>query len=252
MRTHFPARCTAALWLLLFCSFTASLFAAPTVYSGKVVSVTDGDTLHLLVQRTTIKVRLAEIDAPEKSQAFGTQSKKTLSNIVFGKEVLVVEQDRDRYGRMVGTVYVGDVNANVEMIRRGMAWVYVRYAKDPALFQLEDEARIAKRGLWADPHAIPPWEYRYSQNGSSRLLATAAETATTEVFTGNGKRAAASSATRPSAATTSEAIIGNRKSKIYHWPGCPNYHGISPKNQVFFTSRTEAEAAGFRAARNCR
>lgn len=103
MRKYALHKYPATLRLLfVFTLLTALLFAAPATYLGTVVAVTDRDTIQLLDQRKTLKVRLANIDAPERGQAFGTQSKKTLSDIVYGKEVLVVEQDRDRYGRVVG------------------------------------------------------------------------------------------------------------------------------------------------------
>jgi hypothetical protein len=83
------------------------------------------------------------------------------SDLVFGKQVRVEQQDRDRYGRVVGKVYVGSLDMNAEQVRGGMAWVYRKYARDQALYALEQEAKSAKRGLWADPHAIPPWESRH-------------------------------------------------------------------------------------------
>jgi endonuclease YncB( thermonuclease family) len=132
------------------------------VYEGKVVSVLDGDTLIVLTpEKRQIKVRLVEIDAPEKSQAYGQRSKQSLSELVFGKQIRVKQQDRDRYGRVVGRVYVGGLDINAEQVKRGMAWVYRKYARDQALFSLEQEAKNVKRGLWSDPHTIPPWEYRH-------------------------------------------------------------------------------------------
>jgi endonuclease YncB( thermonuclease family) len=147
------------LFLILIIALPVS---AGPVYDGKVVGVSDGDTLIVLTpEKQQIKVRLAEIDAPEKSQAYGQRSKQSLSDLVFGKQVRVEQQDRDRYGRVVGKVYVGSLDVNAEQVKRGMAWVYRKYAHDQALFALEQEAKNNKRGLWADPHAIPPWEYRH-------------------------------------------------------------------------------------------
>jgi endonuclease YncB( thermonuclease family) len=213
--------------LSFFLSLPLPLLATETVHYGKVIGVTDGDTIKILERRETLKVRLAEIDAPETRQAFGTQAKKALSDLIFGKEVRVIERDHDRYGRMVGIVYADNQNVNMEMVRRGMAWVYRRYALETAFFQLEEEAKAEKRGLWADPHAIPPWEYRH----------------------GSGKKESAQLeeiVVKPVA-----PIIGNAQSKIYHWQGCPNYRMVSAPHQVFFKTRAEAEEAGFRAARNC-
>jgi endonuclease YncB( thermonuclease family) len=85
-----------------------------------------------------------------------------LSALAFGRSALVVVEDTDRYGRSVGRVRVGGRDVNAEMVRRGAAWVYVRYNRDPALVPLEAEARAARRGLWALPEAErpPPWEWR--------------------------------------------------------------------------------------------
>jgi endonuclease YncB( thermonuclease family) len=149
-------RLRLALTLLCLWSLVYTQAYAQT-YQGKVVGVSDGDTLIVLTpEKQQIKVRLAEIDAPEKSQAYGQRSKQSLSDLVFGKQVRVKQQDRDRYGRVVGRVYVGSLDINAEQVKRGMAWVYRKYARDQALYALERQARGAKRGLWADPHAIPP------------------------------------------------------------------------------------------------
>ncbi|MCS6927038.1 MAG: thermonuclease family protein [Candidatus Binatia bacterium] len=252
MRPYVLHKRAIILWvLLLSLSADVPLFAAPLVHSGTVIGITDGDTIQLLEQEKTSTIRLAEIDAPERGQAFATQSKKALANLVFGKEVIVVEQGRDRYGRIVGTVYVGTVNVNAEMVRQGMAWVSLRYAKDPGLLRLEGQTRAEKRGLWVDPHAIAPWEYRHGKNGASHLARVTAEDTQAGTITDNAEPPTAQGR-EDQDAPASGAIIGNRNSKIYHWPGCPNYRAIAPQNRIFFTSRAEAEAAGFRAARNCR
>jgi endonuclease YncB( thermonuclease family) len=147
----------------LFLTFLGPTWSAyAQIYEGRVVGVLDGDTLVLLTpQKRQVKVRLAQIDAPEKSQAYGERSKQSLSDLVFGKQVHVEQQDKDRYGRVVGRVHIEGLNVNAEQIRRGMAWVYRKYAHDQVLFALEQEVKNAKRGLWSDPHAIPPWEYRH-------------------------------------------------------------------------------------------
>jgi endonuclease YncB( thermonuclease family) len=132
--------------------------------TGRVVSIADGDTLTLLTpERRQVKVRLHGIDTPERRQPFGTRAREALSELAFQKPVRVEVQDTDRYGRTVGRVYVGPVDVNAELVRRGMAWVYTRYNRDPALPQLEAEARAARRGLWADPRPVPPWNWRRQQ-----------------------------------------------------------------------------------------
>lgn len=128
--------------------------------TGRVVGIADGDTVRILVDRQEIWVRLDQIDAPEKGQAFGDRSKQSLSDLVFGKTVRAITQGEDHYGRTIATLYAGELNANAEQVRRGMAWVYRKYARDPALYAIEEEARAAQRGLWSDPEPVPPWEWR--------------------------------------------------------------------------------------------
>jgi endonuclease YncB( thermonuclease family) len=128
---------------------------------GRVVGVTDGDTITVLLStRLQIKVRLTEIDAPESKQAFGQRSKQSLSDMCFDRPVRLVDQGRDRYGRTLARVYCAGTDANREQLRRGMAWVYDRYVTDRSLYADQDDARNAKRGLWADKNPIPPWEWR--------------------------------------------------------------------------------------------
>lgn len=153
--------------LLLLCVFVFQAYAG-SAFEGRVVGVADGDTITVLTDgRESIGVRLAEIDAPEKSQAFGQRSKESLSDMVFGKTVRVEQQDVDRYGRVVGRVFIGGTDVNAEQVRQGMAWVYRQYLRDTTLLTVEQEARAAKRGLWSNPNPTPPWEYRHGGQGKS-------------------------------------------------------------------------------------
>ena len=128
---------------------------------GLVVAIADGDTLTVLSEDfQQVKVRLAEIDAPEKRQAFGTRSRQSLSELCHEKRAEVRVTDVDRYKRIVGRVSCGGVDANAAQVRRGMAWVYDRYAKDKTLYRLQDEARSAGRGPWADQNPTDPWDWR--------------------------------------------------------------------------------------------
>lgn len=126
---------------------------------GNVVGVHDGDTLTLLVDRTQYKIRLDGIDAPELGQDFGTRSKQALSKACFGKTVKVETHGQDRYGRTLGEVFT-DESVNRRLVQDGMAWHYVRYSDSEELAAAEKAAREAKAGLWADPAAVPPWEFR--------------------------------------------------------------------------------------------
>ncbi|PIQ18076.1 MAG: micrococcal nuclease, partial [Flavobacteriaceae bacterium CG18_big_fil_WC_8_21_14_2_50_34_36] len=103
------------------------------------------------------------IDSPEKKQAFSKRAKQTLSDLIFDKEVKVYYKSKDRYGRVLGDVYVGEVNINHEMVRRGMAWHFTRYSEDETLAALEKEAKKNKIGLWAEAEPVAPWVYRDKQ-----------------------------------------------------------------------------------------
>ena len=134
--------------------------AAHADFTGKVVAVADGDTITVMRDLVPVKLRLLEIDALEKKQAFGARSKQSLSDLCFNKTATLIEKGRDRYGRTLARVSCEGVDANAEQVRRGMAWVYDRYVTDRALYAVQTEARDAGRGLWADPDAVPPWQWR--------------------------------------------------------------------------------------------
>ena len=128
---------------------------------GRVVSVHDGDTLTVLVERREVKVRLTDIDAPELKQAFGTRSRQSLAELCFGKEASLDVRGRDRYKRTLAIVTCAGTDANAEQVRRGYAWTHTRFAPaDSPLIAIENEARSAHRGLWADPAAVAPWDWR--------------------------------------------------------------------------------------------
>lgn len=130
-------------------------------FVGRVVHIQDGDTLTVLVEKTQMRVRLDSIDAPESKQAFGSRSRQSLAEMCVGKAANVADLGKDRYGRTIGRVSCAGVDANAEQVRRGMAWVFVKYAPAGSpLYKLEAEAKSAKRGLWSDPHAVAPWEWR--------------------------------------------------------------------------------------------
>lgn len=129
-----------------------------------VVEVKDGDSLVVLHEdKTTEQIRLAFVDTPERGQPFWKVAKSALSGMVFGRRVMVVQLDKDRYGRTVAEVDVDGVNVGTELIRLGLAWVFTRYCEVPyceELKALEAEARWQGRGLWVDREPIPPWEFR--------------------------------------------------------------------------------------------
>ena len=142
-------------------AFLYLLSASAEELVGRVVSVHDGDTLTILVSRKQFKIRLLDIDAPERKQPFGTRARQSLADMCAGKEARIAWQAKDRYGRTLGRVNCLGLDANAEQVRRGMAWVFERYApKDSFLYAVQTEAQNAKRGLWVDPRPVPPWEWR--------------------------------------------------------------------------------------------
>lgn len=139
---------------------------AGPVIRGRVVAVHDGDTLTVLDHyRREYRIRLHQIDAPEKDQDYGTRSKQSLSQLVYRREVAVEVMTTDRYHRYVGKVALAGYDINLEQVARGMAWVYRQYGKDPRYIEAEDAARRARIGLWAKKRPIPPWEFRKEERG---------------------------------------------------------------------------------------
>jgi micrococcal nuclease len=153
--------------LLLFLSF-----AHAETFQCKVVGVTDGDTITCLTdQKKQVKVRLYQIDAPESGQAYGQKAKQALSDMIYGQTVTIENKGTDRYKRTLGVIWLEnnsritphDVFAfdiNYNMIKQGYAWYYPFTKKNLVYQQAEQEAKSAKRGLWADKHAMPPWAWR--------------------------------------------------------------------------------------------
>src|SRR5579864_628924 len=140
--------------------FLASWLADTGTLTGKVVKVTDGDTIPVLVDRQEITIRLNAIDAPERGQDFGQKSTEALADLVFGKQVRIETHSKDRYGRTIGDVFVGTVFVNEKMVEDGWAWNYLKYSQSQRLADLETQARAARRGLWAGKSPVAPWDWR--------------------------------------------------------------------------------------------
>ena len=142
-------------------------FSGSQTLTGRVVRIADGDTVTLLDSTNTQhRIRLEGIDAPESNQAFGAQSKTSLSDMIFDKDVTVIYQKTDQYGRLVGKIILDGSDVNLEQIKAGMAWHYKEYQQEQTLedrdlyARAEDEARAARRGLWQDPDPIEPSAFR--------------------------------------------------------------------------------------------
>lgn len=138
------------------------LFGAADAYPARVVKVTDGDTVHIAIHGTSKheRLRFYGIDAPETKQAFGTEARHALAKLINGKMVRIEEQNRDRYGRIVGKVFYDGDDIGLQMINLGMAWHYQAYCKDPAYKSAQENAKRRSIGLWREKSPVPPWEFR--------------------------------------------------------------------------------------------
>ncbi len=152
--------------LLLGACLLAPVTAA--TLAGRVVRILDGDTVEVLDNtQHTVRVRLGGIDAPEKSQAFGTQAKQRLADLAGGETVSVAWDKRDRHGRIVGKLTRDGRDLGLQLVREGYAWWYRAFADeqsagDRVLYDAaEQSARVARRGLWADANPMAPWDYRH-------------------------------------------------------------------------------------------
>lgn len=156
-----------ANWLIITCLIFCATLANAQVIVGRVVGVADGDTITVLdALHTQYKIRLAGIDAPEKTQPFGNVSKKSLSDLTYDKVVTVDWHKQDRYGRIVGKVFIDGVDANLEQVKRGLAWFYKKYQNEQPLqdrldyLHAQEAAEKSKLGLWVDDVPVAPWDFR--------------------------------------------------------------------------------------------
>ena len=136
-------------------------------WPGKVISIQDADTITVLTEgKQQVRIRLYGIDAPEGGQAYGNRATQFVKGVLDGNPVVEIDvKDTDRWGRTVAIVILPDgTNLNEEIVRAGYAWVYTRYCREVPLCVgwglLQQEAREARRGLWADKEPMPPWEWR--------------------------------------------------------------------------------------------
>ena len=143
---------------LLLLSFNAAFLISYTPLEN--IRVVDGDTIRAEAKGREIKIRLVEIDAPEINQPFGAQSKNFLNRLLNEKDVTLISQGEDRYGRTLGEIFANGESANALMIKSGFAWVYDRYVKDSSLYKYQDQAKTENLGLWRDKDPIAPWVWR--------------------------------------------------------------------------------------------
>lgn len=211
------------LLALLLAAPPAALAVESGEFSGRVVGVTDGDTLSVMRDGLALEVRLHAIDAPEIGQPFGPQARQFASLLALGKSVRVQVRFADRTGRTLAEVFLPDGRSlAAELVRAGYAWHFTRHSTSVELVALEEEAREARRGLWVGEKPQPPWDFGKAEQPPPAP-----------------------------AAVPKPPIVGNRRSKVFHWPGCPGYEMVKPRNRVPFASSEEALTKGFRPARNC-
>jgi len=157
-----------SLWLLLFSSLYSAAAYADTL-TGKVIHIADGDTVTIIANNSQHRIRLLGIDAPEKTQAYGKQSRVALNRAINGKYVTVEWNKRDDYGRIIGKVVYNGIDINLQQIQKGMAWHYTYFEREQEpedrsrYAQAEYQAQRDKLGLWQDAKPTPPWQYRRSR-----------------------------------------------------------------------------------------
>lgn len=217
---------------IFLCLVTQALAAS---FSGQVITVIDGDTIDVLHNNKPERIRLNGIDAPEKGMAFGQAAKEYVLDMVALKMVTVEVKDTDRYGRIVGDVILPDGRIlNRDIVKAGYAWWYRKYSKDAALGELENGARIARKGLWRDPNPKPPWEWRADTRGGGS----------------DSRVEVGKSATTARAITSILPFHGNTRSGVFHQSSCKDYNC---KNCIIdLSSRDEAISSGYKPCGMCR
>ncbi|CAK0771310.1 micrococcal nuclease [Gammaproteobacteria bacterium] len=152
--------------LILF--FSIILYShADDSYRATVIDVHDGDTITIDVNGKQSKVRLSKIDAPELKQDVGVSSQRFLSKLILGKSVWINEENTDIHGRILASIKTSrGLDVGLEQVKKGFAWVYRRYSRDPLFVDAEDSAQARRIGLWSNDKPIPPWEFRNKVNNS--------------------------------------------------------------------------------------
>jgi len=217
-----------AIAIIISLLFVTQLYGQHISIVGRVVGVTDGDTITVLQNNTQYKIRLYGIDTPEKYQDYGKKAKYFMSSLIFGKQVKVDTETTDRYGRIVGIVYIRGLCVNEEAVKNGLAWVYRKYCFKNFCnkwLKFEERARVNKLGLWSQKNSIPPWEFR---------------------------RYKAKALIDKNSTSDKENIIfhGNVSSKKFHKPNC-RYYNCNKCTAEFYT-RKEAIQAGYIPCNICK
>jgi len=155
------SRFICALCCLLFVAVAP---ARAATMSGVVIVVIDGDTVlfkpdhYRAASRAFLKIRLADIDAPEKDQPYGEVATRELTALLLNQRAMVETVAVDAYGRTIARIQMNAVQVDTELVRRGLAWTRSRSRSE--LKEAQREARLARRGLWQDAEPVPPWTWR--------------------------------------------------------------------------------------------
>ena len=203
--------------VVLYC--VAFLAAQAVTFTGRVVSVIDGDTIGVMRDGREVRIRLEGIDAPEDGQDFSQRAKQFTSAAVFGTTVTVAVKETDRYGRLVARVIADGQDVSVALVDAGLAWHYLEYSNDPVLARAELSARSRRVGLWTLPNPIPPWAYRNPRTAPAERKTDVARVAAVPAH-----------------------VLGNTRSHVVHAPDCP-----SLKTCKYCTQRFESVAAAVKA-----
>lgn len=224
-----------AIVAVLFSIVASVSFGADTV-PAKIVGVTDGDTIKVMVDTREMKVRLYGIDAPEKGQPYGQASTTVMKHLTTGRNITVRTMDQDRYGRTVALVYADGICVNEAMVRSGNAWLYQQYCTASFCsewMQYQIEAKAAHKGLWQDSNPTPPWDWRHGVSAGQNQ-----PTLSTPVPSKQGSQP-----------DVSGSFSGNVKSRKFHTSGCR--HSNCSNCTATFTSRNQAIAAGYSPCKIC-
>lgn len=147
--------------IISICLVFHSCFLLQEDMQATVVGVKDGDSIEVLdSNKQTNIIRLSHVDCPEYGQPFFKAAKRFTSDFCFNKQVVLEQTDVDRYGRLVCEVFVDGKSLNMALVENGFAWHHTRYSDDMDFSVAEEQARRAKKGLWADKKPLPPWEWR--------------------------------------------------------------------------------------------
>mgnify|MGYP001051139761 CR=1 FL=1 len=147
-------------FLLVPIFFLTSELPAEYIEGLQVLEVIDGDTVHASLEGVVYKIRLTEIDAPERDQPFGNESRVYLNTLLADGVFAAKLSGQDRYGRYLGKLYENGIDINRKMVAEGLAWVYDDYVTDKSFYKNQETAMENGKGMWSDSGSIPPWKWR--------------------------------------------------------------------------------------------